>query len=472
VPGFIKVAGEQKPVAAPYVKVAGEWKPVALGYTKVAGEWKIWHTAEILDNFNRANNANLGLASNNFSQWTEFSGNWAIQSNQAFHDSAAGPSIASTPLFKANTDYKISMDIASGTGLGISFWVQDANNWFAAIPGSRQQDNPSFYSCPSGFTLQGTNCQRTESVPTLFEGPSFSVPQSVPVYSYSCSSGTLQGTNCVTTVSQGAAPATQGPSTFTCPSGSTGPSATNRCRRSLPCTTSTTTQNLGPLLFLDCQQAGGSYSPAGRAAPASCTVTRTTTTCPPDEIFFATETPGSITYGPCPAGQTLDFNECFTITTTPAQQTQTGSQLVCPSGCPPTQNSGVTQCRCPGRGTYCASGVTPTGDQCITTFNQPASFTPASTSYPSVIRIFSNVSGTITQVFTRDVSSDARSMEVSTLGANVVVSLFSAIGLAGSTIASVSYNSGSSLRTRNIGLAKNGNQVQRQGTAIDNFRAE
>jgi hypothetical protein len=63
-------------------------------------------------------------------------------------------------------------------------------------------------------------------------------------------------------------------------------------------------------------------------------------------------------------------------------------------------------------------------------------------------------------------------MEVSTSGSNITVQLYSAANLGGSRIDSVVYNSGNSLRTRGVGIAKNGNQVRRQGTAIDNFRAE
>jgi hypothetical protein len=464
VPGYLKVDGSQRPVVAPYVKVNGNWQPVALGYTKVDGVWKIWHSAEIVDNFNRANDANLGTASNTFSQWNELSGNWAIQNNQAFYDGSAGPGIAFTQLYKASTDYKVTIDTPSNTGLGVSFWVQDNNNWHAAIPGSRQQDNPSFYSCPSGFTLNGTTCNRTTNYPASYEGPYTTSANPTYSYTYSCpNGGTLSGSSCVTSSSY---PATSSTSTsYSCPSGSSGPSSTNRCRRSRPCTTSTSTTYSSSS---SCP--GGSSRPVFSGSGPNSVVyecTRTTTYCPPDDIFFATQTT-STSYS-CPQGGTRSGSTCTTTSSYPATQTgQTQTGYSCPSGS--TQNGST--CSYPGRGYYCPQGGTRNGTTCTLSESQSATFNPASTSYPSVIRIFRNLSGTITQVFTQDVSSDPRSMEVSTSGANITVALYSAAGLGGSRIASVVHNSGSSIRTRGVGIAKNGNQVQRQGSTVDNFRAE
>lgn len=471
-PGYLKVDGSQRPVVAPYVKVNGNWQPVALGYTKVDGVWKIWHSAEIVDNFNRANDANLGTASNTFSQWNELSGNWAIQNNQAFYDGSAGPGIAFTQLYKASTDYKVTIDTPSNTGLGVSFWVQDNNNWHAAIPGSRQQNNPSFYSCPSGFTLNGTICTRTTNYPdAVYQGPYSVSPTAVPVYSYSCSSGQLSGTNCIITTDVGPA-TTRSFTSYSCPGGGA-PSGTNRCStpRACNCRTSTSTTYISPG-----DPCSGSRTNVWGGVVA-CTTTRTTCSCSGTGAnctggqscgsVFSFATPTTSTTTTCSTGTPIG-GRCYTTSPIPAQQTQTGTNYVCPASCPPSGSS----CSCPAPGLVCASGGNRDGNKCSTTESQNATFNPATTSYPSVIRIFRNLSGTITQVFTQDVSSDPRSMEVSTSGANITVALYSAAGLGGSRIASVVHNSGSSIRTRGVGIAKNGNQVQRQGSTVDNFRAE
>ena len=190
-PGFIKVSGEQRPVAVPYIKVSGDWKPVAIGWVKVDGAWKIWHTAEIVDNFNRTDAPTLGLASNDFSEWTTLAGSWEVNTNQAKAGDTAGPHLASVPLYKANTDVTVEVDIPTGTGVGAAFWVNDATNWWAAIPGRRTQNNPSFYSCPSGFRLEGTRCVRTTSYSATYVNPStIQVPFCPSPY-------TDNGVNCV-----------------------------------------------------------------------------------------------------------------------------------------------------------------------------------------------------------------------------------------------------------------------------------
>ena len=168
-PGFIKVSGEQRPVAAPYVNVSGTWTPVALGYVKVNGEWKIWHSAEIEDDFNRPNSSELGIASNGFSEWVTVRGAWGVASNQATSATAASSyPAAATRLYKANTNYQVSVDIPSQSGLGVLAWVVDENNWFAA--GSRREEvfYPSFYSCPNGGTLSGTRCIKETNLGEAF----------------------------------------------------------------------------------------------------------------------------------------------------------------------------------------------------------------------------------------------------------------------------------------------------------------
>ena len=486
-PGYVKVGGVQQPIAAPYVKVGGTWTPVAIGYTKVAGEWKIWHTAEIVDDFNRDNSASLGTASNGFSQWINPSNNWGVNGNAAYCGTTSTPSIAYTQLYKATTDYKVQIDTPSNTGLGVAFWVQDNSNWWAAIPGSRQQNNPSYYTCPSGFSRSGTTCTRTTYPAIQYEADSSyaATANSDPIYG--CPSGySLVSGQCRkqtgTSTSTYAATETTAPDSYACPSGYSGPSATNRCSKPRTKTASTTSS-----VYCEdgrnCSLAGGSCSSSAFCSPACrCLVRTTTYTCSDgrtvsasgscgNDIVFASLVSGGTTYT-CPNGGSRSGSTC-TITSPVYDYTaqiylgQGDTYYTCPSG---GSLSGQT-CNITGRGYYCASGVQ-TGNTCVLTETRTATFFPATTSYPSVIRIYKNAEGTITQAYTKDISSDPKSMEVSTSGSNITVQLYSAANLGGSRIDSVVYNSGSSLRTRGVGIAKNGNQVQRQGIAIDNFRAE
>jgi hypothetical protein len=485
VPGYVKVGGVQQPIAAPYVKVAGIWTPVAVGYTKVAGVWKIWHTAEIVDDFNRDNSASLGTASNDFSQWTNPSNNWGIQGNAAYCGSTNATSIAYTQLYKATTDYKVQIDIPSNTGLGVAFWVEDPNNWWSAIPGSRQQENAAYYSCPSGFTQSGTTCTKTTVYTATYEGDSNYAATANSDAQYACPSGyTYNGTNCekgTTTTSSYPASCTSSTS-YTCPSGYSGPSASNRCSKPRTKSSSTSYRTF----CADAASCSGSCGSRGSCGPGDCrcTVGTTTYTCSDgssttaggscgNDIVFANQT---TTYNcSCPNGgsNSGDKFNCTTSNTTYEYTSRTyvgqgPTYYTCPNG----GDLSGQRCYITGRGYYCPQGGSRSGTTCTNTETQSATFNPASTTYPSVIRIYASVAGTITQSFTKDVASDPKSIEVSTAGSNITVRLYSAANLAGTRIDSVVYNSGSSLKARGVGIIKNGNQVQRQAIAIDNFKAE
>jgi hypothetical protein len=155
-PGSIKVSGSQRTVASPYIKVSGNWRQVAAGYIKVNGTWRVWHTADIVDNFNRVNSSTLGTASNGIAVWSNLRGSWGISNLTASSSDAASTyPIATTPLTKTTQNYTINLDIPSGAGAGIAFWVTNSTNWWAAVT---FQENVSFYTCPNGGTLSGTTC--------------------------------------------------------------------------------------------------------------------------------------------------------------------------------------------------------------------------------------------------------------------------------------------------------------------------
>lgn len=488
-PGYVKVNGSQQPVAAPYVKVAGEWKPVALGYVKVAGEWKVWHTAEIVDDFNRADSASLGIASNGFSVWTELSGDWELKNNGAYHGSTNGPSIATTPLYKASTDYSVQIDIDSNAGLGVAFWVQDANNWYAAIPGVRTKTIPSFYSCPSGYTLEGTQCTKPpDTYPASYESDSTYAATANNDPIYGCPSGySVSGSQCrkQTGTDTSTYSATCTTTTVrTCPSGYSGPSSTGRCSKTIfsSCSTVTGTSCVDPsscpgLKGTCVGVCGGGFKCSCKTSSTSCkcpdgrSTGNTVEICSTDTIF-ATRT--DTTTCSCPSGGSLSGTTCTTSTpiydfTSPTLLGYGPTYYTCPSG---GTLSGTT-CTVSGRGYYCPSGGSLVGDTCTITYsNIAATLNPSSTSYPSTLRIYRNLSGVISTVFNQDVSSDAKSMKVTTSGNNINVSLYNTANLSGSRIASLTYTAAAPIKARGVGIAKNGQQAQRNGTRIDNFKAE
>lgn len=547
-PGYVKVNGAQQPIASPYVKVNGAWAPVALGYTKVNGEWKIWHSAVIEDNFNRTDSLALGDASNNFSQWDQLSGNWEVKTNQAYHGSGSGPAIAATQLYKATTNYKVSVDIPSNTGLGVAFWVQDADNWWAAIPGSRQQDNPGYYYCPSGFTLEGTNCRRTTVVAASYEADT--------VYNASYEADT---TYAATYEANTTYPATlrTGSAIFGCPTGYSFTGYDDRCQKFLSndifyynatcssstvykcgstvvsagstCTTTVSaTASGGGTTSLGCQDASlcgraGGYCSSSCASGCRCYksnpvtyscpsgYTRSGSTC----TKTSSPTPSTTTVCTCPNGGSLSGTQCRVLDPVydytaqivvgyesdyyecPNGGSESGGVCTiggrgnyCPNGgtnvnggdictivgrgyyCPSGGNLSGTTCTITGRGYYCPNGYVKNGNDCTLVENQSATYSPPSTTYPAVIRIYKSIAGAITQEHAQDIASDPRSFEVATVGNNINISLYPSAGLSGTRLNYVTHATTGAAKSTLVGIAKYGNQVQRQSTAIDNFRAE
>lgn len=100
----------------------------------------------------------------------------------------------------------------------------------SCVDAHETQDDPT-YSCPDGYTLDGTTCTNIESTPAT-QGYEYTCPagyekndnycyktttiSATPKYSYSCTSGTLSGTNCVSKTTKSATSYVSG---YKCPSG-------------------------------------------------------------------------------------------------------------------------------------------------------------------------------------------------------------------------------------------------------------
>lgn len=160
-PGSIKVSGTYRTVAAPYVKVSGTWRPTAVAYIKVSGEWKQWYASSITDDFNRTDASSLGTTSNGVTSWTATSGSWGITSNQATTSTAASSyPVATVTSALGVSDYELRIDVPSGAGQGLAFWVTDADNWWGVVTDLVTTNN---YSCPAGGTLAGSTCNVTST---------------------------------------------------------------------------------------------------------------------------------------------------------------------------------------------------------------------------------------------------------------------------------------------------------------------
>jgi len=93
---------------------------------------------KILDTFSRTTSGSLGSA-NTGQVWTATKGTWSANGSQATSaDAATNYSIASIPFSSTTT---VSASMVEGTG--ISYWVSDANNWYAIVSYNAQTP----YSC-------------------------------------------------------------------------------------------------------------------------------------------------------------------------------------------------------------------------------------------------------------------------------------------------------------------------------------
>ena len=116
----------------------------------------------ITDNFNRTTTGSLGTSSSG-SVWQAIRGVWYANGSAAQSDTAASSYPIASITFKA--DATVSTTVTEGTG--VSFWVTDANSWYATVAYHTQ----TTYSCNCSTccnTCQhtGGSCGTTYSCPT------------------------------------------------------------------------------------------------------------------------------------------------------------------------------------------------------------------------------------------------------------------------------------------------------------------
>jgi hypothetical protein len=166
------------------------------------------------DTFTAANSSTT-LPVSTATPWEADKGVWGVISNKAYAVSLPGNyAVATVDTKTENVSVKSTTD-NTHAGVGVSFWVTDANNWWGAHS-KKVSTTGTPYICPSGGTLSGTNCNYTY-------GATASVNQT---YYYFCPPGyffhgiccQLNGHEWVGCIGPNHAP---GPvtTTYSCPSG-------------------------------------------------------------------------------------------------------------------------------------------------------------------------------------------------------------------------------------------------------------
>ncbi len=197
------------------------------------------------------------------------------------------------------------------------------------------------YTCPSGYTLSGTNCTKTTTTYTCPSGYTLS-GTSCKKTTYSCPSGyTLSGTSCKKT-------------TYSCPSGYTLSGTT--------CSKKTTTYSCPSgytLSGTSCKKTTYSCPSGYTLSGTSCK--KTTYSCPSGYTLSGTKCTKKTTTYSCASGYTLSGTKC-------SRQVKT---YTCPSGTDVQEGSG-SSLKCyklvAGSVSYkCDSGYTLSGTTCSKT---------------------------------------------------------------------------------------------------------
>lgn len=137
-----------------------------------------------IDNFNRSTSGNLGSTSNKATIWTNQRGTWQADGSRAYSNDSAGTNAIATITGGTTNISNLQVDTQNTGGVGVAFWVSDANNWYAAT---------TYYSTSSGTS---SACSGGSSGP--YEGgyagsccSGFFTEQRYAVEGYCCDGTTL-----------------------------------------------------------------------------------------------------------------------------------------------------------------------------------------------------------------------------------------------------------------------------------------
>lgn len=414
--GHIKTGGSWKTASKLAVKVAGTWKTASVGYIKVAGTWKQWFAALISDTFTRTTSGSLGTTDSGIS-WSTLRGTWFSNGSQAqSNDAGSTYALASVPLGSADA----TVSASTSGGVGVAFWVSDANSWWAAVPYYNQTSYSATDPCCSvGYGCSGCAQQSQSGSCTT---------SCNTVWDKTCSSTSL--------------------GYYTCPNGGE-LSACNGATQVITCHVKTYSCTSGYVSGTGCYLNGYPPSSYYYIGPATCasttyqgTLARDCSSCP------------SATLG----GGGNSTTGCYT-----SREVCTSTQNACPSGwsannncsspmcyyTPPSSVNNVCQC---GTYSYCNS----------------CSYTAYSQYY--YIRLLSSVNGTVSSpVGDQSVGQAVGSIKVTTSGSNVSAQAYSGSDLTGAIGSGLTHTTGATRGTSH-GIIKITSDYN-QGSTADNFSA-
>ena len=114
--------------------------------------------AAFADTFTRGAVAGGGV------DWTAVSGTWAVTANQATTATAAASyPVLAVDVVSTEATVKATLPTTPASGAGVSFWVTDDNNWWAAVV-DKVSSTAAPYNCPSGGSANNNSGNCTYNV--------------------------------------------------------------------------------------------------------------------------------------------------------------------------------------------------------------------------------------------------------------------------------------------------------------------
>lgn len=169
--------------------------------------------AAFVDTFTASNSASALPQSTGL--WQAILGVWGVTSNKAYASTlVSGYAVATVDTMTEDVTVKSTTD-NTGAGVGVSFWVTDANNWWGAHS-TKTSSTAAPYTCPSGGTVSGSTCSYTYAAAAYGTTPHYgSCPGGYTFHGICCLLNGHEWVGCI------GANHTAGPTTYTygCPSG-------------------------------------------------------------------------------------------------------------------------------------------------------------------------------------------------------------------------------------------------------------
>jgi hypothetical protein len=125
-----------------------------------------------IDNLNRSTSGTLGTSSDGKGIWSNIRGTWIGNGSSAINADAASNNSITTITLDGSTITNAQVDVNASGGVGLSFWVTDANNYYAIFP-SYNLTTSSSTTC----SLASTNSGQNNYSGFCANGNSYSVPE-------------------------------------------------------------------------------------------------------------------------------------------------------------------------------------------------------------------------------------------------------------------------------------------------------